>query len=295
MSARRALVIGVVLIAAAGCGDDGPADGSAGGSPAAGGHDGMNLPPATAKPSSPKRTIIERSPFGNVQAASNLLWDGDFEWSSPFSDQYGWLEPPSSLTLSDVVVGPACRSGVKCARVKKANDILGVAVGSATEPLVASVYVRFETGPGEASPPCSKVEASIIDAETLLDAVQPNLSQDFELTPESEQPGEDGWCKLAGLVPAQPHKPYFRVDNNAPFPMLVDDAVLLAESQTRTPLPPPAIPIDPSTKSEAQRERARRAKAFAIASRGPHDGAPDPVRDALEAFGRRPRKPALLR
>ena len=52
------------------------------------------VPPTASAPVAPRRTVIERSPYGNVKASQNLLWDGDFEWSSPFADQYGWIEPP---------------------------------------------------------------------------------------------------------------------------------------------------------------------------------------------------------
>src|SRR5262245_9380671 len=79
----------------------------------------------------PKRTIEQRNAFGNVAETENLLWDGDFEWFSAFSDQYGWLAGTSMLTLGysfrDIRVGTICRSGLKCAGMAKKTVLAGIA------------------------------------------------------------------------------------------------------------------------------------------------------------------------
>ena len=87
---KRLLVAITCALALFGCSDPDPID------PGPGGGGGGGSPPDPPDPPAVKRTVIERNPFGNVEASQNLLWDGDFEWSSPFTDQYGWYEPPAT-------------------------------------------------------------------------------------------------------------------------------------------------------------------------------------------------------
>jgi len=236
--------------------------------------------PAIRVPVTPraKRTVLERNPFGNVAAAQNLLWDGDFEWFSPFTDQYGWFElSPVNPTLSDVVVGPACKSGMKCARLKKNADVIGIAVGSSRHPLLASVWTRFELTAGDEAPSCSLALAVIIDDGAFGD------DDDAALSPEG--PDQAGWCKHAALVPVRAHKPYLYVTNESQLPMLVDDAVLLADDAAIDPHPALGRPIP-----EAMRARLERARAAIRATRRSVDGKPNPAREAFERHKRERRQ-----
>ena len=99
------------------------------------GEGGGPLGPSDAGPNEtdaapPKRTVLHRNPFGNVAKTENLLWDGDFEMSSPFSDEYGWLTgPPFSYAFSGVRIGAECRSGIKCAVLPKKKYLVAIGVG----------------------------------------------------------------------------------------------------------------------------------------------------------------------
>ncbi len=223
----------------------------------------------------PKRTVTTRSPFGNVAASDNLLWDGDFEWSSPFTDQYGWLEPPANPTVSDVVIGAACKSGVKCVRLKKSKSVLGIAVSSSEPYLVASVWVRFEDAAGQPQTACSQAGASLIDEGGLSET-----DATVDLAPVTETPSVDGWCKLSTSAPSRKNKTYLWVRNQSDTTMLVDDAVLLATDTAPSPSPLPAQAAPPSSATVAALAEAREAIR---ATKRPQDGRPNPARDAFEA------------
>ncbi|NUO53692.1 MAG: hypothetical protein HOV80_33000 [Polyangiaceae bacterium] len=224
--------------------------------------------PPKDPPKEKKRDVFSRNPFGNVAETENLLWDGDFEWSSPFTDQYGWIELPASPTLTDIVVGPMCRSGVKCARVGKNDEVLGIAVSSATSGLDASIWVRFLPIEGQPAPQCTDVIAFLIDAGGL-----PPRDEDQELTPASPTPDESGWCHLSATSEQRNNKTYLYVENEADVPMLLDDCVLV-RTETMAFSQQPKRSIDSSTRD--------RVEAAVRNVRFPDDGAPNPAREAFE-------------
>jgi hypothetical protein len=237
----------------------------------------LTHPPSQPLP--PKRTVTTRNPFGNVGASENLLWDGDFEWSSPFTDQYGWIELPANPTVSDVVIGAACKSGVKCIRLKKNKIALGIAVSSTRPFLQASVWVRFEDAADQAPTACAKADVRLLDAGGL----EPS-DPDFELAPVEAAPSAEGWCQLTGTSPLRKNKTYLYVQNRSATTMLVDDAVLLAVDTAPSPSPSPAPPPVPSKPSSAEDAAFLAAAREAIrATRLPQDGRPNPARDAFEA------------
>lgn len=212
--------------------------------------------PPEDPPLEPLRTVIDRNPFGNVAASDNLLWDGDFEWASPFSDQYGWYQLPASLVLEEVVVGPACRSGVKCARVDRSDEILGIAVGAPGEVLIAKAHVKFEPDDEGVTPPCSDAGVLIID----LDGLGPT-DESIELPLVTPTPDVTGYCIFTGEVAPRNNKPYVYIENNGKSTMLVDDVTLLRASSPSasrvSPLPPPkALPLRDASgpRVEAARE-----------------------------------------
>lgn len=225
------------------------------------------LPP-NDPPKEKKRDVFSRNPFGNVAETENLLWDGDFEWSSPFTDQYGWIELPASPTLTDIVVGPMCKSGVKCARVGKNDEVLGIAVSSASSGLAASIWVRFLPIEGQPAPECTEVIAFLVDAGGL-----PPNDDDEELTPVAAAPDESGWCQLSATTGQRNNKTYLYIENEADVPLLLDDCVLV-RSDTMAFVQQPKRSIDSSTRERI--ETAVRNVRF------PVDGAPNPARDALE-------------
>jgi hypothetical protein len=224
--------------------------------------------PPKDPPKEKKRDVFSRNPFGNVAETENLLWDGDFEWSSPFTDQYGWIELPASPTLSDIVIGPLCRSGVKCARVGKNDEVLGIAVSSAISGLDASIWVRFLPIDGQPAPVCTDVIAFLVDAAGL-----PPNDPDAELMPVAEAPDESGWCHLTATTEKRHNKTYLYVENEADVPMLLDDAVLV-RTEMMAFAQQPKRSIDPSAR--ARIEAAVRNVRF------PVDGAPNAAREAFE-------------
>ena len=195
--------------------------------PGEGGATPVPTTPTTEEPPPPPplRTVIERNPFGNVAVADNLLWDGDFEWASPFSDQYGWWQLPSSLTLEEVAVGPICRSGLKCARVGRNDEILGVAVGARDEALFASAHVKFEPDEDSVTPACSEALLAILDIGAF-----PPSDPDAELVLLTPVADVTGYCTFMAEVPARANKPFFYIANDSKSSMLVDDAVLVRAS-----------------------------------------------------------------
>ena len=237
------------------------------------------VPPTATAPVTPKRTVIERSPYGNVKASQNLLWDGDFEWSSPFADQYGWIEPPSNPTVSDVVVGPACRSGVKCVRLKRNADVVGIGVSSATQGLAAGIWARFRPEEGEELPACASVDAFVFDAGGLTPA-----DPEVALVPKAEQPDAEGWCELTATSPVRANKAYLYVANRSKVAMLLDDATLLP---AEGPIPSPSPALSSSPHAAERPASLARARAAIRATRRFGEGPPNPAREALERHKRR--------
>ena len=179
-------------------------------------------PPSDAGPDSApppdagsrKRTVEQRNPFGNVAATDNLLWDGDFEWSSPFSDQYGWLSgPPYSYTFDNIVVGSACRSGVKCAKVEKKKAIVGIGVASAGKKLRATFHAHLDADT------CDKIKSTVSDFFDKAEA-------DVPLKATAVMPDETGWCHFDTVLEARKHKPFLYIENRTTARIIVDDAVL---------------------------------------------------------------------
>jgi hypothetical protein len=234
-------------------GDAGPADAGDGGLPEAG--------PI-------KRTVEQRNPFGNVAETENLLWDGDFEWYSPFADEYGWFEVTgvvAGLTLSDVRVGAACRSGLKCAALAKGAQIVGVAVASRGNKLRVSLWAHLVKGT------CAQVTATLSDLDFKVD---PNIA----IHAVAADPDAGGWCHYDGVVDPRSHKPGLFVHNGTGAEVLIDDAVIkkvpssMAQSALHGPL-------------TAEMTAAIDAMQTAYAARrGPHDAPPSAARAAFEQW-----------
>lgn len=211
------------------------------------------------------RTVEERSPFGNVGATDNLLWDGDFEWTSPFTDQYGWLfGPPYSYAFPSAVIGAECRSGVKCATVAKNKAILGIGVGSSSLGLVVSVYTKIKASA------CKEVDVALLNIA--------NAQKDVAIPPETDAPDKAGWCHYSATVPSYDKKVYLLVDNNTGDVLLVDDAVVRAQAANAPPPAPP--PMGPMPAEQLARHDEARAAIAAL--RGPHDPPKNPAQRAFE-------------
>jgi len=217
----------------------------------------------------PKRTVLQRNPFGNVAETQNLLWDGDFELYSPFSDEYGWLAGSSPTTLDyvlpDVKMGAACRSGMRCASLKKHHVIAGLGVASVGAKLEISFWAHVAKGT------CGKVDAVLSDWEAQLDP-------DVMMAPSSDTPDASGWCTFDAVVDARKAKPLLFIQNNTDGDLLVDDCVL-----KKAP-PSTALKVvhGPPTAELAAQVEAARARFQRL--RGPHDAPPNAARRAYEKW-----------
>lgn len=213
------------------------------------------------------RTVETRHPYGNVAATDNLLWDGDFEWSSAFSDQYGWLfGPPYSYQVPAATIGAACRSGIKCMTVPKNKAIIGIGVGSETGPLAVTVFAKPADGQ------CAAIDVYLIDAQTL--------GKDVAIPEVSETADSVGWCLFRATVESYPERVFLLVDNNTGQDVVVDDAVVRSVPKGQEPSPAPPPKMEPPTAQEAaHRDVAREAIARL---RGPYVPPPSPAKRAFE-------------
>lgn len=279
MSRRFALYFSAIsaLSALAACGveeqlapvpvpvDEPTADAGVGGSGGEGGQ--APTPP-------PKRTVLQRSPFGDVAATDNLLWDGDFEWASPFSDQYGWLKgKPLSYAFDGIVVGPACRSGVQCASLAQGKVLAGLAVAAKGRGLAVTFVAKPPAGAA-----CAVIEASLIG---LFGGDDP----DVDVPALAETPEEDGYCSYGVTSEEWTYKPFLYIANKADGEVLVDDAVVLgldSASKIHGKIRPPrdvAGPLSPARVAELDDARAELAKL-----RGPWDPPPNAAKSAYERW-----------
>jgi hypothetical protein len=267
---KRAAVLAGIAIAIAGCTVPGeginpapvpPADAGSPGSDG-GAHD------AGAR----KRTVMQRNPFGNVAETENLLWDGDFEWFSAFSDQYGWLAGSSAATLDftfkDVRVGAACRSGIKCAGLAKKQLIAGIGVASQGNKIEASFWAHLEMGE------CPMVKAYLVGWYSKTDP-------DVLLHATAMIPDAEGWCHYDTIVDARQEKPLLLIQNMTGGDVVIDDAVVKKAPMTTSLL---AAHGPLTAEAVAMIEDARAAVAKL---RGPHDAPPNEARRAYERWKQR--------
>lgn len=161
-----------------------------------------------------KRDVFQRDPFGDVAATNNLLWDGDFEWTSPFSDESGWYYGSSELDLQPVpptTIGAACKSGIKCAKMAKGTLLIGLAVASETKPITASVWYSPQ------KKDCEKT------AKVYVANIGVGSDPMVVLAPESKTPDESGWCHATGTTGVRTEKPLIYVSNESGDDLIVDD------------------------------------------------------------------------
>lgn len=156
--------------------------------------DTPSTPASDASPDGSKevrRTVVQRNPFGNFAETENLLFDGDFEWSGGWSSQYPWFVwPAGELTIPPLAFGADCRSGLRCVRVSPGSAVAGIGVkppGGAS-----AVSIEMWSRPLNGSL-CPHVEVTL---EGCFDTTESHA-----LAASSSTPGDDGWCRIAGIVP----------------------------------------------------------------------------------------------
>jgi hypothetical protein len=215
-----------------------------------------------------RRTVQQKNPFGNVAETENLFWDGDFEWASPFSDQYGWLKGlPLAYAFDGIRIGAACRSGIKCAALEKGKVLVAIGVASKGHKLAASFWAR----PEQAA--CDGITAILMAG--ILGG--PGGDVDIPLSPDAAEPDDAGWCSYRTVSEERLTKPYLYIKNNTGGEILVDDAVLKRAAPTM-PLSAKIV-LSAAAAADLQAIRADLAKL-----RGPHDPPPNAARRALSTW-----------
>ena len=212
-----------------------------------------------------KRSVITRSPYGNVAHTKNLLWDGDFEWLSPFADQYGWLPATTSgfpqinpsYGVPDSRLGASCASGVRCVVLRKNRGVLGLGVASAGHELFGSVRARATT--------CADVRVYLFTEDN---------GEPWTELPASAERDADGFCVYQGVAAERTSGLYFYAENRGDDEALVDDAIVEAapdagQSAATAPHLAPAV-LD-----WAAIERLDRLRADVRALLRPHDAPPN--------------------
>ncbi len=256
-----------------------PAEGLGSGGASSSAATGQDLPDPPAPPAKPVREVFQRDPFGNVKERENLLWDGDFEWQSAFADQYGWSEG-FGFTLGNPVVGPTCRSGLKCARIPPNRSILGIGMSSAVADLYVSGWVKPDAG-----------DCNTIDFVLLPDGIV-NDAFEAPVPPTTVEPDGDGWCRYEVVAPQRDAKSFVYIGvPGTGSGAIADDIVLRRASDAdgrrvaRIGAWVPGAAL--AARLDAAREGIRRR-------RGPQEGRPDPLRAEMDRFGRGERRELRL-
>ena len=162
----------------------------------------------------PIRTVEIRHPFGNVAKATTLLWDGDFEWTYPFADQYGWLIGGGggmSYGNPDTVIGARCASGLKCAELQAGRFLVGLGVASKGHSLAVSFAAKPHAGCGGV---IGVLMTEYAGAEQL------------EISPTTSLPDETGWCRYQAVASERDRAQWLYIENQSGEPALIDDAVI---------------------------------------------------------------------
>lgn len=263
------LLLGCALAAACGS-DEGFTPTAAFTAPDAGASGPKPTPDAPPAAPAPKRTVTTKNPFGNVAAKSNLLWDGDFEWSTMFAQQAGWVNAGTLVTFSaftQVRPDSACRSGIKCGYLTQSQRIAAIGVSPGKDKKVqASLWVKV---PGKQ---CAEVSAALIACDYQTDP-------DVPLADEDGLPDASGWCRLAAVSAPRARATCLYVE--ALFEegeALIDDAVVEAA-------PDSAVPTSAAT----ERDRYHEARKAIRGRLRPAPREPTAAELAFEAWSRRPR------
>jgi hypothetical protein len=193
----------------------------------------------------PVRTVSQRNPFGNVQATDNLLWDGDFEWSGAFVSQYSWSSGKLWTTslAPGIDVYPECRSGLKCAQMKKNSSIGGIAVSPRTATTRVRGWARVEPGST-----CSKVSLYLAGCFTSTSS-----SFTSPIAPVAAEPDAQGWCQYDEERPSLSETPCLFVSNKSKGAAFLDD--LYVGPGSAAPVSQPAM-LDDETKAQIEEIRS---------------------------------------
>jgi hypothetical protein len=147
--------------------------------------------PTNTVPGDKVRTVEVRSPFGVNDVEQNLFVDGDFEFTGR-SQQMPWLRfNDNGQGVLNYETGGRCRTGIRCAFLKKGDDVIGWVSSPKTGRLNISFYVLPASGVCNTS-----VEAYFLDIEDQTGAAA---------IKGPDAPDATGWCKFEASVRAKPN------------------------------------------------------------------------------------------
>ena len=114
--------------------------------------------------------------------------------------------------LPPQVLGAACHSGVKCARLNSGGALLGLAVASRDNALEVSVWAAPEDGS------CEGLEVSLV--------AESGGESSVAIAAAEATADEDGWCHYQALAPERIGAQYLYLENNG-SEAIVDDASIV--------------------------------------------------------------------
>jgi len=165
-----------------------------------------------------KREVLYRSPFGNLNATGNLLFDGDFEWSGGGSGAWVGASATEGQVEVPLETGGLCRSGLRCAALDKSFDLLGYG----TRASHAAVDISFWAHVPDTA--CSVVSGYVISIMTYAILLT--------VKPEADAPGAGGWCRYHAVLPQKLQEGiglYLSAEKlDAGKRVLIDDVVAVA-------------------------------------------------------------------
>lgn len=144
------------------------------------------FPPLDAGPV--RRTVMTRSPFGNLSYTDNLLLDGDMEMSTG-GGQTPWVGIGAQGQASlKVETGGRCRSGLRCLVLDTGLDtLLGYGVAAGDKPLEFWLWAQV---PGN---DCSVVKVYVFPQMTF------SITMFNQVNSETPEPDGEGWCRFYAL------------------------------------------------------------------------------------------------
>jgi hypothetical protein len=176
--------------------------------------DAAGLTPTEAGPL--RRTVMTRSPFGNLARTDNLLLDGDMEMSIGAGQSPWRVLGTTSQVSVPLETGGKCRSGLRCIALSSAaNAALGVGVAARNLPLEFWLWAKVPAS-------CDAVSVYLFSGMTM------NITMFNQVKPESDQPDASGWCRFHALRSPMNESVgiYVETDVSGFQHVLIDDAVL---------------------------------------------------------------------
>ncbi|MEO6573778.1 MAG: hypothetical protein ABIP89_08065, partial [Polyangiaceae bacterium] len=170
-----------------------------------------------------KRTVEQRSPFGNTSYPGNLLADGDFELTGR-TGQMPWVVFDASTSGPGTLnydTGGLCHSGVRCAVIASGDILIGYLSSPKKGTMDVSLWVApLATQSGSPPPACNTVLVSIKDFN--------NTEGGTDFQSDTEQPA-NGWCHFAGSAPNYAERSpvmWVTIAGNAKSGARIDDGVV---------------------------------------------------------------------